>query len=143
MGTGLPTSAANGAAADLQKSVRSEIASDGGCVFNGVANSREQLNRLQRRYSRLMPDAEFLIGCDPEAKHHVLVTLLADLAGHRLKNVKLLKSSDLAGWLWSYRVWLVQMRFNVIFLVVLLEINVKAVSTLLNIDCSLFFTLLL
>lgn len=38
-----------------------------------------------------MPDAEFLIGCDPEAKHYILVTLLADLAGHRLKNVKLLK----------------------------------------------------
>lgn len=41
-----------------------------------------------------MPDAEFLISCDPEAKHHVLVTLLADLARHKLKNVKLLKSSE-------------------------------------------------
>jgi biopolymer transport protein ExbD len=91
--TGLPTSAANGAAVDLQKSVRIEIAADGGCSVNGMANSREQLNRLLRRYSRLMPDAEFLIGCDPEAKHHVLVTLLADLAGHKLKNVKLLKSA--------------------------------------------------
>jgi len=59
----------------------------------GMANSREQLNRLLRRYSRLMPDAEFLIGCDPEAKHYILVTLLADQAGYRLKQtVEVLRS---------------------------------------------------
>ena len=38
-----------------------------------------------------VPDAEFLLKCDPESRHHMLVTLLSDLAKYRLKNVKLLK----------------------------------------------------
>lgn len=61
-------------------------------VVNGVPQSREALNRLLRRYARLMPDAEFLLQCDPESRHRMLVTLLADLAKNNLKNVKLLKS---------------------------------------------------
>ena len=89
---GLPTTSAVGAGVDLQNVVKLGITANGTSTVNGNARSREQLNRLLRRYSRLMPNAEFLIECDPEAKHHFLVALLADLAWHKLKNVKLLKT---------------------------------------------------
>jgi biopolymer transport protein ExbD len=91
--TNLPAS--SGAASgkiDLQNSLRIELSTSGKYIINGIPQSRETLNRLLRRYERLMPDAEFLLACAPESKHHMLVTLLADFAKHKLKNIKLLKS---------------------------------------------------
>lgn len=91
--TSLPTaSGASSATVDLQNSVRIELSATGEYIISGVPQSRESLTRLLRRYQRLMPDAEFLLQCDPDSKHHQLVTLLGDLARHNLKNVKLLKS---------------------------------------------------
>ena len=90
--TNLPSSGSAGSEeVDLQNSLKIEISAAGDYVVNGVPQSREALNRLLRRYARLMPDAEFLLQCDPESRHHMLVTLLSDLAKYRLKNVKLLK----------------------------------------------------
>lgn len=91
----LPTSASSSAAVadvDLQKTVKVELSAAGEYRVNGTPRSREAMDRLLSRYARLMPDAEFLIACDPESRHHELVTLLAGFAGHRLKNLKLLKS---------------------------------------------------
>jgi len=91
--TNLPTGSSGASdKVDLQKSVRIDIAADGQYAINGTPQSRATLNKLLTRYARLMPDAEFLIHCDPESKHHQLVTLLADFAGKKLKNIKLLKS---------------------------------------------------
>lgn len=90
--TTLPTESGAGAAVELQDSLKIEIAASGEYIVNGIPQSREHLTRLLRRYARLMPEAEFLLQCDPESKHHLLVTLLADLAGFHLKNIKLLKS---------------------------------------------------
>ncbi|MDR0932260.1 MAG: biopolymer transporter ExbD [Victivallales bacterium] len=90
--TGLPTASGASSAIDLQNSVNIEISATGDYIISGVPHSRESLSRLLRRYQRLMPDAEFLIQCDPDSKHHSLVTLLGDLARHNLKNIKLLKS---------------------------------------------------
>lgn len=88
----LPTSGGTASAqVDLQNSLKIELSASGEYIINGVAQSRETLNRLLHRYSRLMPDAEFLLQCDPESKHHMLVTLLSSLAKYNLKNVKLLK----------------------------------------------------
>lgn len=90
--TNLP--AASGSSAekiDLQNSLKIELSASGDYVVNGMPQSREALEKLLRRYARLMPDAEFLLQCDPESRHHILVTLLSDLAKYRLKNVKLLK----------------------------------------------------
>lgn len=90
--TNLPTSGGSASAqVDLQNSLKIELAASGDYIVNGVPQSREALNRLLRRYARLMPDAEFLLQCNPESKHHMLVTLLSDFAKHNLKNVKLLK----------------------------------------------------
>lgn len=90
--TNLPTSSGTASAqVDLQNSLKIELAASGDYIVNGVSQSREALNRLLRRYARLMPDAEFLLQCNPESKHHMLVTLLSDLAKNNLKNVKLLK----------------------------------------------------
>ena len=90
--TNLPTSGGSASAqVDLQNSLKIELSASGDYIVNGVAQSRENLNRLLRRYARLMPDAEFLLQCAPESKHHMLVTLLSDLAKNNLKNVKLLK----------------------------------------------------
>lgn len=90
--TNLPTSGSVRAAeVDLQNSLTIELSAGGDYVINGARQSPEALNRLLHRYSRLMPDAEFLLRCDPESRHHMLVTLLADLARNNLKNVKLLK----------------------------------------------------
>jgi len=91
--TNLPT--AGGTAignVDLQKSVRIDIAADGQYAVNGISQSPATLDKLLLRYARLMPEAEFLIHCDPESKHHQLVSLLSDFAGKKLKNIKLLKS---------------------------------------------------
>lgn len=90
--TTLPTASGAAAEVDLQNSVKIELTAAGEFIINGVPQSRESLTRLLRRYARLMPEAEFLLQCDPDSKHHQLVTLLGDLAGHKLKNVKLLKS---------------------------------------------------
>ena len=91
--TNLPSSGSAGSEeVDLQNSLKIEISAAGDYVVNGVPQSREALNRLLRRYARLMPDAEFLLQCDLESRHRMLVTLLADLAKNNLKNVKLLKS---------------------------------------------------
>ena len=91
--TNLPVSGGQSSGApDLQISLKIEVTADGRYVINGMVQNRETLNRLLRRYSRLMPDAEFLLQCAPESRHHVLVTLLGDLAKHKLKNIKLLKS---------------------------------------------------
>lgn len=90
--TNLPTATGASAEIDLQNSVKIELAATGETIISGVPQSRENLSRLLRRYQRLMPEAEFLLSCDPDSKHHQLVTLLADLAKHNLKNVKLLKS---------------------------------------------------
>lgn len=90
--TNLPTSSGTASAqVDLQNSLKIELSASGEYIINGVAQSGETLTRLLRRYSRLMPDAEFLLQCDPESKHYMLVTLLSALAKHNLKNVKLLK----------------------------------------------------
>ena len=91
--TNLPSSGSAGSEeVDLQNSLKIEISAAGDYVVNDVPQSREALNRLLRRYARLMPDAEFLLQCDPESRYRMLVTLLADLAKNNLKNVKLLKS---------------------------------------------------
>lgn len=90
--TNLPTSGGSASVqVDLQNSLKIEISASGDYIVNGVAQPREALNRLLRRYARLMLDAEFLLQCAPDSKHHMLVTLLSDLAKNNLKNVKLLK----------------------------------------------------
>lgn len=90
--TNLPTSGgAFSAQVDLQNSLKIEISASGEYIINGVVQSGENLNRLLRRYARLMPDAEFLIQCAPDSKHYMLVDLLSNLAKKNLKNVKLLK----------------------------------------------------
>lgn len=90
--TNLPTSGgASSAQVDLQNSLKIEISASGEYIINGVVQSGENLNRLLRRYARLMPDAEFLIQCAPDSKHYMLVDLLSNLAKNNLKNVKLLK----------------------------------------------------
>lgn len=89
--TNLPTSDAGSGKVDLQNSLKIELSASGDYIVNGIPQSREALERLLRRYARLMPNAEFLLQCDPESRHHMLVTLLSDLAKHNLKNVKLLK----------------------------------------------------
>ena len=90
--TNLPTSGgAFSAQVDLQNSLKIEISASGEYIINGVVQSGENLNRLLRRYARLMPDAEFLIQCAPDPKHYMLVDLLSNLAKNNLKNVKLLK----------------------------------------------------
>ena len=90
--TNLPTSgSASSAQVDLQKSLKIDVTADGTYLVNGIPQSSEILNRLLRRYARLMPDAEFLLRCDPESKHSMLVNLLSTLAENNLKNVKLLK----------------------------------------------------
>lgn len=89
--TNLPTSDAGSGKVDLQNSLKIELSASGDYIVNGIPQSREALERLLRRYARLMPNAEFLLQCDPESWHHMLVTLLSDLAKHNLKNVKLLK----------------------------------------------------
>lgn len=91
--TNLPVSGGRSSGApDLQNSLKIEVTAEGRYVVNGTVQTREALNRLLRRYSRLMPEAEFLLQCAPESRHHVLVTLLGDLAKCKLKNIKLLKS---------------------------------------------------
>jgi biopolymer transport protein ExbD len=90
--TGLPTASGASSAVDLQNSVKIELSASGDCTINGIPQSPEGVARLLRRYQRLMPDAEFLLQCDPDSRHHHLVTLLGKLARHNLKNVKLLKS---------------------------------------------------
>ncbi|MDD4181506.1 MAG: biopolymer transporter ExbD [Victivallaceae bacterium] len=90
--TNLPTSgSATSVQVVLQNSLKIELSATEEYFVNGVGQSREALNRLLGRYARLMPDAEFLLQCDTESKHHMLVSLLADFAKHKLKNVKLLK----------------------------------------------------
>lgn len=90
--TNLSTSGgAFSAQVDLQNSLKIEISASGEYIINGVVQSGENLNRLLRRYARLMPDAEFLIQCAPDSKHYMLVDLLSNLAKNNLKNVKLLK----------------------------------------------------
>lgn len=90
--TNLPTSGgAFSAQVDLQNSLKIEISASGEYIINGVVQSGENLNRLLRRYARLMPDAEFLIQCAPDSKHYMLVDLLSNMAKNNLKNVKLLK----------------------------------------------------
>lgn len=90
--TRLPTSgSASAAQVNLQKSLKIDLTADGTCLVNGIPQSPESLKRLLTRYARLMPDAEFLLQCHPESKHHVLVTVLSDLAEKKLKNVKLLR----------------------------------------------------
>ena len=90
--TNLPTSdSTSSAQVDLQKSLKIDVTADGTYLVNGIPQSSEILNRLLRRYARLMPDAEFLLRCDPESKHSMLVNLLSTLAENNLKNVKLLK----------------------------------------------------
>jgi len=76
---------------DLQNSLKIELSASGDYIVNGVPQSREILKRLLKRYARLMPEAEFLLQCNPESKHYMLVALLSDLAKNNLKNVKLLK----------------------------------------------------
>lgn len=91
--TNLPT--ASGAAStdvELQNSVKIELTADGQYVINGTPQASENLRRLLSRYARLMPNAEFLLQCEPEAKHHQLVTLLSEFAKYKLKNLKLLKA---------------------------------------------------
>jgi biopolymer transport protein ExbD len=91
--TNLPTSSGTAPGkVDLQNSLKIELSASGEYIINGIPQSRENLNRLLRRYARLMPDAEFLLACNPNSKHYMLVTLLADFAKHKLKNVKLMKS---------------------------------------------------
>ena len=90
--TNLPTSGTAAAGEiDLQNSLKIELSASGDYIINGIPQSRETLARLLRRYARLMPNAEFLLQCDPESRHYMLVTLLSDFAKHNLKNVKLLK----------------------------------------------------
>ena len=90
--TNLPTSGGSDAEKiDLQNSLKIELSASGDYIVNGIPQSRDALENLLRRYARLMPDAEFLLQCDPESRNHMLVTLLSDLAKYRLKNVKLLK----------------------------------------------------
>ena len=90
--TNLPVSGAETAGeADLQNTLKIEITVSGEYVINGIPQTAASLNRLLRRYARLMPEAEFLIACAPESKHHTLVSLLAVLAKHRLQNIKLIK----------------------------------------------------
>ncbi len=89
--TSLPTSGGASGKVDLQNSLKIGLSASGSYVVSGIPQSREALNRLLSRYARLMPDAEFLLQCDPESRHAMLVTLLSDLARHKLKNVKLLK----------------------------------------------------
>lgn len=91
--TNLPTASAAANEVELQNSVKIELTADGQYVINGTPQSPENLKRLLTRYARLMPDAEFLLQCDPETKHHQLVTLLAEFARCKLKNLKLLKAA--------------------------------------------------
>ena len=69
--TNLPSSGSAGSEeVDLQNSLKIEISAAGDYVVNGVPQSREALNRLLRRYARLMPDAEFLLQwCMPSEPH--------------------------------------------------------------------------
>ena len=89
--TNLPTSASQDSKSDLQSHLKIELTAKDQYVINGIIHSRSSLNRLLRRYARLMPQAEFLLQCDPEMRHHTLVTLLGDLSKYGLKNIKLLK----------------------------------------------------
>ncbi len=89
--TDLPAETGAAVRVDLEKNVRIELLADGGFTVNGMPRTREELDRLLRRYARLMPDAEFMIGCDPDSRHQQLVSLLSGLARHRLENVRLLK----------------------------------------------------
>ena len=89
--TNLPGEAGSAGAVDLEKNVKLELLADGSCAVNGTVQTPASLERLFRRYARLMPDAEFMIGCDPESRHHQLVSVLSGLATYRLKNVRLLK----------------------------------------------------
>lgn len=90
--TNLPTvSETSSALVDLQSSLKIELSASGNYIVNGIPQSQEAINRILRRYARLMPEAEFLIECDPESKHYMLVTLLSDFAQNSLKNVKLIK----------------------------------------------------
>lgn len=89
--TNLPTGSGASGNVDLQKIVKIEISPEGSYTVNDTVQSPESMQKFFARYARLMPDAEFLIGCSPEAKHYLLVSLLANLAKHNLKNVKLLK----------------------------------------------------
>lgn len=92
--TNLPVSGAETAGeADLQNTLKIEITVSGEYVINGIPQTAASLNRLLRRYARLMPEAEFLIACAPESRHHTLVSLLAVLSRHQLKNIKLIKNS--------------------------------------------------
>jgi biopolymer transport protein ExbD len=61
-------------------------------MINGSSFSGENVNILLRRYARLMPDAEFLISCDPNSEHYQLVSFLAYCATHKLKNLKLVNT---------------------------------------------------
>ena len=84
--TNLPTSKI-----DLQNHLKIELTEKDQYVINGIVQNRASLDRLLRRYARLMPEAEFLLQCDPEMRHHTLVTLLGDLSKYGLKNIKHLK----------------------------------------------------
>lgn len=92
--TNLPTSSSSSRSekVELQNVVKIELSAEGKYGINGTVRTRNELNKLFLRYARLMPNAEFLIQCDPDSKHHELVTLLSDLTRHKLKNVKLLKA---------------------------------------------------
>lgn len=91
--TNLPTSSSSDTKdVELQNTVKIELSEDGQYIINGTPQSPENLKRLLNRYARLMPDAEFLLQCEPETKHHQLVTLLSEFAKHKLKNLKLLKA---------------------------------------------------
>jgi biopolymer transport protein ExbD len=92
--TNLPTASAEAAASEveLQNSVKIDLIEDGQYIINGTPQSPENLKRLLTRYARLMPDAEFLLQCEPETKHHYLVALLSEFAKCKLKNLKLLKA---------------------------------------------------
>ena len=92
--TNLPTSSSSSRSekVELQNVVKIELSAEGKYGINGTVRTRNELNKLFLRYARLMPNAEFLIKCDPDSKHHELVTLLSDLTRHKLKNVKLLKA---------------------------------------------------
>jgi biopolymer transport protein ExbD len=90
--TNLPTASnASSGKVDLQRSVRIDVTSEGNYLINGTQQSQAAINILLRRYARLMPEAEFLIQCAPDSKHHLLVTLLANCSKYHLKNLKLLR----------------------------------------------------
>ena len=89
--TNLPTSAGQSSKVDLQNHLKIVLTEKDQYVINGIVQNRASLDRLLRRYARLMPEAEFLLQCDPEMRHHTLVTLLGDLSKYGLKNIKLLK----------------------------------------------------